>query len=1245
MEELLQLEQLSLVSKVCTELENHLGMNDKTLAEFIIMLASKSSNVEKFKKYLDKNGAEFPDSLITNLFRLIKTMQPGSESGKKKKKKKKKDEVPDIEKDAKMKKFPGLCLPDKTYEEVAKLAFDHESDFKVDIKTEDDAVAADALDQLEALLPKAMDAVKEAEEAVDMKKEKIAEEIRNIRGEKKRRRSRSRSRDRDRRGRHDSESDDEDRRRKYDRRRGRDDSDDDDHRQRRRDRSPDRDTRRRDGRDRRRSRSRSRSPHDHKRNKQREQRDRAPLPTAPEVGQIYDGKVTNIMQFGCFVQMLGIHGRHEGLVHISQLSREGRVNDVKDFVAKNQNVKVKVLSIVGKKTSLSMRDVDQHTGEDLNPSTGVKLPSSSNMDDVSLRNPDRPSTASMIPTYEDGLDETNTRKKFNRISSPEKWEIKQLISAGVLEKGDYPDFDEETGILPKDDDSDDEIEIELKEEEAPFLQGQTKLTVNVSPIKIVKNPDGTLPRAAMMQGALAKERREIKQAVREQQADTIPKDIGKMWIDPVPETLNEGDKKPYFAQDMKGIGMQNEDVPEWKKATFGGKGGSYGKKTSLSILEQRESLPIYKLRNELVKAVQDNQVLIVIGETGSGKTTQITQYLAEEGFTTSGKLGCTQPRRVAAMSVAKRVAEEFGCRLGQEVGYTIRFEDCTSTDTKIKYMTEGMLLRECLIDPTMSSYSVIMLDEAHERTVHTDVLFGLVKKTVKLRPDLKLIVTSATLDAVKFSSYFFEAPIFTIPGRTFPVEVLYTKEAETDYLDAALITVMQIHLTEPPGDILVFLTGQEEIDTSCEILFERMKSLGPDVPELIILPVYSALPSEMQTRIFDPAPPGSRKVVIATNIAETSLTIDGIYYVVDPGFVKQNVYNSKNGIDQLVVTPISQAQAKQRAGRAGRTGPGKCYRLYTERAYRDEMLSTNVPEIQRTNLASTILTLKAMGINDLISFDFMDPPPMETMITAMEQLHSLSALDDEGLLTRLGRRMAEFPLEPSLAKMLIQSVHLACSDEVLTVVSMLSVQNVFYRPKEKQALADQKKAKFHQTEGDHMTLLAVYNAWKNSKFSNAWCFENFVQARSLKRAQDIRKQMLGMMDRHKLDVVSCGKNTVRVQKAILSGYFRNCAKKDPQEGYKTQVDNQSVYIHPSSALFNRQPEWVIYHELVLTTKEYMREVIAIDPKWLVEFAPAFYKFADKNKLSKRKKQERIEPLYNRYEEPNAWRISRAYRRR
>jgi ATP-dependent RNA helicase DHX8/PRP22 len=592
------------------------------------------------------------------------------------------------------------------------------------------------------------------------------------------------------------------------------------------------------------------------------------------------------------------------------------------------------------------------------------------------------------------------------------------------------------------------------------------------------------------------------------------------------------------------------------------------------------------------------------------------------------------------MSVAKRVAEEFGCRLGEEVGYSIRFEDCTSPQTKIKYMTDGMLLRECLMDPDLKQYSLIMLDEAHERTINTDVLFGLMKQACEKRKDLKLIVTSATLDSEKFSKYFYGCPIFTIPGRTFPVEILFAKEPETDYLDAALITVMQIHLTEPPGDILVFLTGQEEIDTSCQILFERMKTLGDSVPELIILPIYSALPSEMQSKIFDPAPPGSRKVVIATNIAETSVTIDGIYYVVDPGFVKQKVYNPKTGMDALVVAPISKAAAKQRAGRAGRTGPGKCYRLYTEAAYKNEMLDSPVPEIQRANMAQTVLTLKAMGINDLLNFDFMDKPSEPSMVSAMHTLYTLGALDDEGLLTKLGRKMAEFPLDPQLAKMLLSAVELGCSEEILTIVAMLSVQNVFYRPKEKQALADQKKSKFFQPEGDHLTLLAVYESWKANKFSSPWCYENFVQVRSLKRAQDVRKQLLQIMDRYKLDTVSAGKNFSKIRKAICAGYFTHAAKKDPQEGYKTIVEGTPVYIHPSSALFQKNPDWVIYHELVQTSKEYMREVTAIEAKWLVEFAPKFFKLSDPTQLSKRKKAEKIEPLHDKYNEKDAWRLSK-----
>ncbi|KAL3314073.1 ATP-dependent RNA helicase dhx8, partial [Cichlidogyrus casuarinus] len=915
----------------------------------------------------------------------------------------------------KKKLLPALCMPDQ---DPNKMKFSDETEIPPEPVAED-AEACDLMKDLENLSKGIPSESMKKDEQERQRKESSRLEIREHR-------RRSRSRDRRRRSRSRSPKHHSHRKHKHHRR----------------------------------SHSRSPSKHERRRSPRRE---KPSLDPEPVIGKIYKGKVVNVLAFGAMVGLEGVRGRFEGLVHISQLKQNVRVASVTDVVQRGQMVFVKVLNYTGSRTSLSIKEVDQETGKDLKPPPAKHTLETLDEEEAmnpEARNPDRPefedlvTRRSVASTF--GIDEdlgSGPKRKVQRISSPERWELRQMIAAGVLDKSELPEFDEETGLLPHEDEdsSDEDIEIELVEEEPPFLQGHGRHAMDLSPVRIVKNPDGSLQQAVMMRTALQKERREMKQQERQQQIiserEAQPERMGKDWHDPMSSQMNDQNASNAGAQGYRGS-EQFKDIPEWKKAVHGGsRAGGVGKKIVKSIIEQRQSLPIFKLRDDLLQAVNDNKVLVVIGETGSGKTTQITQYLAEAGYTNTGRVGCTQPRRVAAMSVAKRVSEEFGCRLGQEVGYTIRFEDCTAPETKIKYMTDGMLLRECLIDPDLNQYSVIMLDEAHERTIHTDVLFGLLKKCIQKREDMKLIVTSATLDSVKFSQYFFEAPIFTIPGRTFPVEILYSLEPENDYLEASLNTVMQIHLTEPPGDILVFLTGQEEIDSGCELLYERMKALGPDVPELIILPVYAALPSEMQSRIFDPAPPGSRKVVIATNIAETSLTIDGIYYVIDPGFVKQKVYSSRSGMDQLIVTPISQAQAKQRAGRAGRTGPGKCYRLYTERAYRDEMLATNVPEIQRTNLAATVLQLKAMGINDLLSFDFMDPPPLQTLVAAMETLHGLSALDDEGLLTRLGRRMAEFPLEPMLSKMLIMSVHLQCSEEVLTVVSMLSVQNVFYRPK------------------------------------------------------------------------------------------------------------------------------------------------------------------------------------------------------
>lgn len=1208
MDDLASLELLSLVSRVTSELQNHLGISDKTLAEFVIDQHAKCKSLPEFKTKLEEMGAEFPQSLVESIDRLVLSMHPRYKrktSGVQEEE----ETEPADERDRKTRVFKGLAIPDKEPSWA-------EEEGKVGNGAKEEDAKLDALDDtfamLEGLAGKASVAPRES----SAKKRSISpsgDDNRDRgRGKRNRYRSRSRSQSIERGG-----------------RRSRNDEfifEDEFGRTRTRDRREDKRSGRR------------------RRHSEDDEFRRPPTPEiddTPILFKIYNGRITGVKDFGVFVNLQGVRGKVDGLVHVTQMQEGARVNHPSDLVSRNQEVKVKVMKMENGKISLSMKEVDQVSGRDLAPQK--RIASGANMEGlggVSGTNDRYGNLVSDVPVIEGNINgrSMGTRK---RLTSPERWEIKQLIASGAISAQDYPDIDEEYNAAINGDggiEEEEDVDIEVREEEPPFLAGQTKQSLELSPIRVVKAPDGSLNRAAMSGDALARERRDLRQQEAQDKAakEASQVDLSRQWQDP----MVAADQRK-FASDLRNTrtDRSNEAIPEWKRITQG-KEQSFGKRTSMSIKEQRESLPVYKFRNQLLEAVRAHQLLIVVGDTGSGKTTQLTQYLAEAGFANEGMIGCTQPRRVAAMSVAQRVAEEVGCKLGHEVGYTIRFEDCTGPDTKIKYMTDGIMQREILLDPLLSRYSVIMLDEAHERTIATDVLFGLLKKTLKRRPDLKLIVTSATLDADKFSEYFNKCPIFSIPGRTYPVEIMYSREPESDYLDAALVTVMQIHLTEPMGDILLFLTGKEEIDTSCEILYERMKALGPSVPELIILPIYGALPSEVASRIFEPAPPGSRKVVIATNIAETSITIDGIYYVVDPGFVKQTAYDAKLGMDRLQVTPISQAQAKQRAGRAGRTGPGKCFRLYTEAAFQSEMLPTTIPEIQRQNLSNTILMLKAMGINDLLHFDFMDPPPTNTMLTALEELYALSALDDEGLLTRLGRQMADFPMDPSLARALISSVDLSCADELLTIVAMISAtQTVFHRPKDKQQQADQKKAKFHDPHGDHLTLLNVYNAWKHSKYSTPWCYENFIQPRSMKRAKDVREQLVTIMERHKHRIVSCGRNTMKVRQALCCGFFRNSARKDPQEGYKTLVEGTPVYMHPSSALFGKPAEHVIYHSLVETTREYMHNVTTIEPKWLVEAAPTFFKVAPTDRLSKRKKAERIQPLHNRFAGEDDWRLS------
>ncbi|EKG17749.1 Helicase [Macrophomina phaseolina MS6] len=697
-----------------------------------------------------------------------------------------------------------------------------------------------------------------------------------------------------------------------------------------------------------------------------------------------------------------------------------------------------------------------------------------------------------------------------------------------------------------------------------------------------------------------------------------------------PERVNEGDYEYVFDDTQKINFVMDQALPGQKLSKEQQRLAQQitaAEAKAKSIEETRKSLPIYAWKEGLMEAIANYQCIVVVAETGSGKTTQIPQFLHEAGYTSKEENGkakkmvaCTQPRRVAAMSVAARVSEEMGVKLGKEVGYSIRFEDNTDPkNTIVKFMTDGMLLREFLTDPSLESYSAIILDEAHERTLATDILFGLLKDIARFRPELKLIISSATVDAQKFSEYFDDAPIFNVPGRRFPVSVYYTPQPEANYLAAAVTTVFQIHLSQPRGDILVFLTGQDEIETMAEDLAETSRKLGSAAPELIICPIYANLPQEEQAKIFEPTPPGKcRKVVLATNIAETSLTIDGIVYVIDPGYVKENVYNPRTGMESLVVTPCSRASANQRAGRAGRVGPGHCFRLYTKWAYYNELEANTTPEIQRTNLSSTVLLLKSLGINDLVGFDFMDAPPADTLIRSLELLYALGALNDRGELTKRGRQMAEFPVDPMVSAAILKADQLQCVEEVLSIVSMLGESAaLFFRPKQQKIHADSARQRFTIKEGgDHLTLLNIWNQWVDSDFSYVWAKENFLQQKSLSRARDVRDQLARLCDRVEVTITSCGANDLHpIMKSLVAGFFPNAARlQRGGDSYRTVKNGMTTYIHPSSVLTKTGDpphKFVMYYELVLTSKEYMRNVMPIPtPAWLNEVAPHYHKMKD-----------------------------------
>ncbi|KAN0128525.1 Pre-mRNA-splicing factor ATP-dependent RNA helicase [Lactarius tabidus] len=623
----------------------------------------------------------------------------------------------------------------------------------------------------------------------------------------------------------------------------------------------------------------------------------------------------------------------------------------------------------------------------------------------------------------------------------------------------------------------------------------------------------------------------------------------------------------------------------------------------------RDRLPIAKHKDNLMFCVENHQVVIVIGHTGCGKTTQIPQYLHESGWSSGGRvIACTQPRRVAVTSVAARTAHEMGSVVGEEVGYTIRFEDVSSKSlTRVCYMTDGVLFREALIDPLLSRFSVIMVDEAHERSVYTDLLLAILKKICRKRPSLRVIISSATLDATAFLEFFSSPPepidsrIVSLEGRAYPVQIAYLDQPTEDYVRKAAETVVSIHRQHGRGDILVFLTGREEIDRCMEELMDAISSLPEKKPYLRPVALHSGLSMTEQMQIFEPSPTDSRKVVVATNIAEASITIEGVKFVVDCGFVKIRTYDGSIGLSSLKVVPISQASAIQRAGRAGRTSEGLCYRLYPFSAY-NQLSTVAIPEISRTELSSAVLQLKALGVDNFMKLQWLTIPPSDSIAQSFSSLVIHSIIDDDGRLTSLGSKVAEIPLDVKAACVLLDSHKFRCGEEILTIIAMTTVQDVFIIPSGAAgAVAELERRKFTAEEGDHLTLLNAYNAFVSHGKSSSWCKSHALSFRALSRAVSIRAQLKKYLQRFNIPIESCQGDAKRLRQCLVNGYKQNGARWVADGTYRSIRGNTVLHVHPNSTLFTRKPSsgWVIFHDIEETKKIQMSILTEVEPEWLL----------------------------------------------
>lgn len=651
------------------------------------------------------------------------------------------------------------------------------------------------------------------------------------------------------------------------------------------------------------------------------------------------------------------------------------------------------------------------------------------------------------------------------------------------------------------------------------------------------------------------------------------------------------------------------------------------KKKAEKLYEIRKTLPVFKVKDQIIPQLLDNPVTILIGETGSGKSTQIPQFLMDY---MDKNIAVTQPRRVAAMNLAMRVSEEHGCHVGEEVGYSVRFNNVTSHKTQLKYITDGMLLRELMIDPYLSNYSTVIVDEAHERTILTDLLIGFLKGLLEERnkgldkPDFKVIIMSATLDAEKFSKFYNDAPILFVEGKMYPVERYYLDRSSEDIIDSMVKSVVQVNQGEPTGDILCFLPGQEDIDKAVEIIKTIAPELPKEAPTLVPMPLYAALPPQEQIKIFSNVKKGHRKVIISTNIAETSVTVPGIKYVIDSGLRKVKVWRHQLGLSTLLTVPISKASATQRAGRAGRESSGKCFRLYRESDY-FKLTDTTEPEILRSEIISPVLILKRLGIDDILGWHWLEHPGQDSLVSSLQQLYTLGALNNSGKITELGEKMVVLPVAPHLASVLIKAQEYNVLDDVVDIVSCLSVDNLLLTPSSDKR--DEINAMRNETctmgsiYGDLIMLkelFDIYNSIKDPSEKKKWCKDVAVSYKGFKNVNRIKKQIKDYMsligddksveidDYNDFDEEGSKTKELKVDyilKSFLHGFISNTAIGMPDRSYRTVTNGNLISIHPSSLLFGKKKDAIMYIEFVYTMKGYARNVSAIKLEWLQEVAP------------------------------------------